>query len=794
MKVCESWLDSWTQTGLNQAEIIHKFTMAGLEVAECGMAAPFFDNVVVAEVLATKAHPQADKLTICSVDNGDAVVQIVCGATNVRQGLKVALAKPGAHLPGGLHISEAKLRGEASFGMLCSAVELGCAEGSDGIWELPITAPVGQDLREFLNLNEHIYGFELTPNRGDCFSALGLARELAAIAHRPIAAFKPKAVQAMHDGLIPLDLIAPDLCPRYCGLYIKDIKPHVQSPMWLRESLRRIGLRSLHPVVDVLNYTMYYLGQPMHVYDLHKIERQIQVRRARTGETLDLLNGKTVHLTEGTPVIADARAPIAIAGVMGSLPSSVDEDTVDIFIESAYFTPHALAGVARSYGLATDASIRYERGVDPALSTLALEFAAELILAIVGGTAGVVQIKEDVQHLPKIHELKFEPALFTRRTGVLMTAEDMQAMLARLNFVVDSANPQMWTIQVPSYRFDIEDDVDIVEELLRLYGYDNIPSIPIEAMLRPGKMDETEVVIHHCSQLLKDLGYMEAINYAFVDPKLQDMVYPGEQAIQLMNPISPELSAMRLGLWPGLIASLVHNVNRQQQHVKLFEAGTSFNGTAAKTEEIKQLAGVLYGNPNGLNWASPDKTYDFFDAKGELEHLLQAHGVTAYHFAPAAHQVLHPGQSADIYLRNTVIGRIGVLHPRWQQVLDIIHPVVLWSLNVSALPIGGVKTYQVLSKYPHTRRDISFVIAKTVSAQDIIKAVRTVIPYAILKDVQIFDVYAGKEIESGSVSMALACVFQDLDKTLVEADIIRYQDNILHTLQQQFNIQLRDGQ
>ena len=794
MKVCESWLDSWTKTGLSQDEIIHKFTMAGLELAECDMAAPLFNNVVVAEVLETKAHPQADKLTVCQVDNGDEVVQIVCGASNVRQGLKVALAKPGAHLPGGIKIGEAKLRGESSFGMLCSAVELGCAEQSDGIWELPKDAPVGEDFRDFFNLNEKIYGFELTPNRGDCFSALGLARELAAISNSPIESFAPKKVQAMHEDLIPIDLKASDVCPRYCGRYIKGIKPHIQSPVWLREGLRRIGLRSLHPVVDVLNYTMFYLGQPMHAFDLHKIERQIVVRRAKFGETLELLNGKIVSLTEGTPVIADSKAPIAIAGVMGSLASCVDEDTIDIFLESAFFAPLALAGVARSFGLASDASIRYERGVDPNLAPLALEFATALLISIVGGTPGVIQTQEDVKYLPKIHEVRFEPSLLTRRTGVSISTKDMQAMLLRLNFVLETSNENEWKIQVPSYRFDIRDDVDIVEELLRLYGYDNIPSMPIDAPLKPGKMDATETSIQDFSQILKDLGYTEAINYAFVDPKLQEMVYPGEKAIQLLNPISPELSEMRLGLWPGLIANLVHNVNRQQQHIKLFEAGVIFKGTAVDAKETKHLAGILYGNPNGLNWGSQDKAYDFFDAKGELEHLLMANGIHDYQFIPSKHDVLHPGQSADVYVGHEIIATVGVLHPRWQQVLDVMNPVVLWSLNLSVMPEKAHTKYQRLSKFPHTRRDISFVMAKTVLADDIIKAIRAIIPHAILKDVQVFDVYAGKEIEPGHVSIALACIFQNFEKTMVEADIIGYQDKILQTLKQKFDIQLRDGQ
>ncbi|HBB53326.1 MAG TPA: phenylalanine--tRNA ligase subunit beta [Legionellales bacterium] len=793
MKVCESWLHQWTQPNLTPEQMIELFTMAGLEVDDCQMAAPEFNHVVVAEVLETKKHPQADKLTVCQVNNGEAIVQIVCGAANVRQGLKVALAKPGANLPGGLNISEAKLRGEPSFGMLCSEVELGCAETSDGIWELPKDAPVGEDLRTYLSLNENIFSFELTPNRGDCFSALGLAKELAAISNAPFQKMDVKAVAPQHDETLNITVADSSFCPRYTGRMIKGIKPHVLSPIWLRESLRRIGLRPIHPVVDCLNYVMYFLGMPLHAFDLHKMNREILVRRAGEQESIELLNGKTVTLMPGTPLITDGKQAVAIAGVMGSLESSVDGDTLDIFIESAFFNSIAMAGVARRYGLSTDASMRYERGVDPNLPVQALELATQMIMDLVGGTPGPVQIVEDINALPKAVAIEFNPQLFSKRTGIRLELSEMKAMLSRLHFAVKEKG-ENWEVSVPSYRFDVTCDVDLVEEILRIYGYHNIPSIAIIGELKPGKIEPVEQKIVKWSQTLCDLGYCEAISYAFVDPKIQQMLYPKEQAIALMNPISPELAQMRLGMWPGLIGSLIHNVNRQQQSLQLFETGVVFKGQANAPFEEVFIAGLLYGEVQALNWCSIERIYDFYDAKGHVEQLLSLYHLGDLAFQAKAHDALHPGQSAEILIQGIPCGFIGALHPKIQQELDLAQQAILWEINLSQLPEVLRQKYQPVSKFPQTRRDISFVISKEIKVSQILDAIRKVVPCDILKDLQVFDVYQGPEIVSGHVSLALACIFQDTEKTLVEADISALQDAILEVLKKEFNIKLRDGQ
>jgi phenylalanyl-tRNA synthetase beta chain len=772
MKLCESWIKTWTKQNLSPQELIDIFTMAGLEVSDWQMAAPDFKNVVVAEVIETKPHPKADKLTICQVNNGDQVVQIVCGAANVRVGLKVALAKPGALLPGGLEISEATLRGEPSFGMLCSTVELGCAESSDGIWELPKDAPIGMDLRQYFEFNEHVFGFELTPNRGDCFSAIGLARELAALTKQDFLPLNISPVKPVHDETIPVSIADDVLCPRYCGRYIKGIRPHAITPSWLRERLRRIGLRPVHAVVDVLNYVMFYLGQPMHAFDLHKIERNITVRRAGIEESITLLNGKVVVLEPGTPLITDTKGPIAIAGVMGSADSAVDDDTVDIFLESAFFNPISIAGVARRYGLSTDASIRYERGVDPTLAVDALEFATDLLLSIVGGAPGPVQILENIKHLPPEVRINFHPDNFLKRTGVCLPIEQMQSILESLHFKV-SLLTNNWEIVVPSYRFDIQSEVDLIEEILRVYGYKNIPSIPLTGELRFGQIDGCEQKQRLASLVLKDLGYSEAIHYAFVDPKIQSLIHPGQKTIDLLNPISPELSQMRQSLWTGLITSLIYNTNRQQQSLQLFEAGVIFHKEEQSLRETFCLAGVLYGEKGALNWATPESTFDFFDAKGHIEHLLEQLGYESPEFVTFHHEALHPGQSATIRISGMECGQLGALHPRYQKQFDLLHSTFLWHLNLDGLPLPKPARYEALSKFPQTRRDLSFLVSKNTPVGDVIKAICKVIPRAILR--------------------AIACILQPQDKTFIESDIMAYQEQILKVLKKDFGIQLRGG-
>jgi len=793
MKVCDSWLKTWVKSELSPKEMIHQFTMAGLEVDDCSMAAPDFEGVVVAEVLETKKHPQADKLTVCQINNGEDVVQVVCGASNVRQGLKVALAKPGALLPNDLKIGEAKLRGETSLGMLCSSVELGCADISDGIWELPKDAPVGQDFRDYLALNEHIYSFELTPNRGDCFSAQGLARELAAITGNEYHPLSIKAVEPEHDEVIDVDIRHAEWSPLYCGRKIKNIRPHTPTPLWLKEKIRRLGLRSVHPVVDALNYVMYFLGQPMHAFDVHKISGKIEVREANVGETMVLLGGKKVELFAGTPLITSGGKPIAIAGVMGSEDSCVDEDSSEIFLESAFFNPVKISGVARQYGVSSDAAIRFERGVDPALAPCALEFASEMLISIVGGEPGPITMASNPQHIPAQKIITLSPALFTKRTGIAMDPNQMRHLLERLHFVVD-VQEQMWQVTVPTHRFDIVYDVDLVEEVLRLFGYENIPSIAIDGMLQPGVINKLEQAQRDWSTALVHLGYREVINYAFVDPKMHSLLHPDMKAIALLNPISPELSQMRLSLWPGLLQTLMYNHNRQQTALQAFECGVVFSGTAAESIEETHVAGILFGNRQALNWANKGRVQGFYDAKGHIEHMLLAQGYQDVRFEKATHAALHPEQAADIIVGGVVCGVMGALHPRLTLTLDVAHTPVLWQINLSHLPSVPKRKYQGLSKFPHTRRDISFLMNKAISADLILAAIYRAVPSGVLKDVTIFDVYQGAEIPNDMVSLAVACIFQDSNKTLNEQDILSYQGAILKMLSDKFEIKLRDGQ
>lgn len=792
MKVCESWLNDWTQIDLPMAQIVDSFTMAGLEVGSCEPAAPMFDNVVVAEVIETKRHPQADKLTICKVINGLETVQIVCGAKNVREGLKVALAKPGASLPGGLDIEAAALRGEMSYGMLCSASELGCAEESAGIWELPHDAPVGQDLREYLSLNENIISFELTPNRGDCFSAIGLARELAALTNKVFTEQGSVAAVVAHEDTLAVQVKESQLCPRYAGRIIKGIRPHAISPLWLREKLRRIGVRDIHPVVDCLNYTMFYLGMPLHAYDLYKINPKIEVAYAEKASEIELLNGKKVMLEIGAPIITDGLRPIAIAGVMGALDSAIDDDTTDIFIESAYFNPVQIAGQARRYGISTDSATRYERGVDSQLPIKALEFATQLILSLVGGEAGPIVHVENHAELPAKLIIKFNPELFVKRTGVNLSTAEMKDMLRKLHFIIKN-DQDIWSVEVPSFRFDISSDVDLVEELLRIYGYANIPATPPHSELKPGIMACSEQKYRAYSQHLSALGYNEVINYSFVAPKIQHMLFPQVPAICLLNPISPDLSQMRVSLWPGLLTTLMYNSNRQQQLLQIFECGVAFTGTSCNAQENRKIAGLLSGDSKDNNWCAPKHEFDFYDGKGHVTHLLRAHGVTNIKFQTCEHSALHPGQAAKVIIENTECGIIGILHPRIQQELNLQGPIILWEVDIDKISSEPRKKHQKISKFPCTRRDISFLVASDVPVEDILSTIKKVISCGILKEVQVFDVYKGVEVAAGYVSLALACTFQDNEKTLAEADILAFQEKILVVLKQEFNIKLRDG-
>lgn len=792
MKVSESWLREWVNPSLTGAQLAAQLTMAGLEVDGLYPVAGAFDHVVVAKVLDTKPHPHADKLTLCDVDAGAGRhVKVVCGAANVRKDLLVALALPGAHLPGDIIIKESNLRGELSQGMLCSVAELGLDETSEGIMELPKDAPVGLDLREYLSLNDQVLDIDLTPNRADCFSILGVAREVAALNGMPLNAPPVIDVAPTMNATLEIQLKAPEACPQYCGRILKGIRADATTPFDIKERLRRSGIRSIHPVVDVTNYVMLELGQPMHAFDLQHIDGQINVRYGSANETLLLLDGQELTLDEKVLVIADAHQPLAIAGVMGGQASSVQPNTTDIFLESAFFNPLVISGVARRYGLSSDSSQRFERGVDPTLQIQAIERATELLQSIVGGEAGPVMVVNQKNHLPAIKTIVFLPTKVKQLTGLVLPENDMLSILKRLGMDVH-VQKDHWDIRVPSHRFDLTLDVDLVEEIARLYGYDNIKAEPLIASIQAGKTNESEALLARISTFLSSKGYHEAINYSFVDPALQEELYPEAEVMQLLNPISSELSVMRVGLWPGLLAAMIYNSHRQQEEIKLFEVGVVFDVQGETTKERACVAGLLTGEQGGLNWCETIQPFDFYDVKGDLQSLFAFLNIPQIQFAPDTHPALHPGKTARIMRGEKDVGWLGVLHPRLADALEMKGEVLLFELSLPSLIDSKPVNYQLISKYPQIRRDLSLLVNDEISSFQIEQAVRAVVPTAWLKSFDVFDVYTGENIPMGKKSLAIALTLQDDHRTLVDAEINEIIDAILKKLDKDYSIILRE--
>ncbi len=793
MKVCEAWLREWVNPAVSAQQLETQLTMAGLEVDALTPVAGEFSHVVVAHVQETRPHPQADRLTLCRVETGNgAIIQVVCGAANVRAGLNVALALPGAQLPGGLKIKESTLRGELSQGMLCSVSELGMDERSDGIMELPQNAPLGLDLREYLSLNGFIFDIDLTPNRADCFSVLGVAREVAALNKLSLKPTPKPLIHPMIHESLTIHLHAPAACPQYCGRIIRGINPHAVTPLWIKERLRRAGIRALHPVVDVTNYVMIELGQPMHAFDLNAINSHIDVRFAKDDEALVLLDGQEINLNDHVLVIADAKRPLAIAGIMGGANSAVQAHTTDVFLESAFFNPVVIAGVARRYGLCSDSSQRFERGVDPAIQTVALERATELLLSIVGGETGPLTSMSIPEQLPRDVEVVFNPAKVKRLTGLELSVENMESMLQSLGMTV-LKNAEAWAVKVPSHRFDISLDVDLVEEIVRLYGYDNIVALPLENMrMQAGEVNSVTSLSAYVSTFLSTRGYRETINYSFVDPHFQNALYPDTQSMALLNPISSELSHMRVGMWPGLLAAMVYNLHRQQTAIKFFEVGVVFDVNGEALQERPCLAGLLTGERGHLNWSEATHQFDFFDMKGDLQALFAALSIDDVHFVAASHPALHPGQSARILIGEREVGWMGVLHPRLVDALDINADVMLFELSLSELVHDKPANFQRISKYPQIRRDLSLLVSHDVSAWQIEAVVRDVVKGNLLKAFDVFDVYTGESIPVGKKSLAIALTLQDDSRTLVDTEVANVTSAILKELDDKFTIVLRD--
>lgn len=792
MKISELWLREWVNPAGDVKHLAELLTMAGLEVDTVTPVAGEFNDVIVAQVKSTQPHPKADRLTLCEVDAGNGkVLKVVCGAANVRPGLKVALAQIGANLPGGFVIKEATLRGELSQGMLCSETELGLADEADGIMELAEDAPVGVNFRAYLSLDDHVLDIDLTPNRADCFSVLGVAREISALTKLPLKPISTSVIQPSIDETLVIRLQESEACPQYYGRVIRGINSQAQTPLWMSERLRRAGIRVIHPVVDVTNYVMLELGQPMHAFDLQKIKGEIVVRFARSDESLELLDGQKIQLNEKVLVIADSTRPLALAGVMGGDESAVTESTQAIFLESAFFNPITIAGVARSFGLCSDSSQRFERGVDPALQAIALERATELLLEIVGGEAGPISFSNEPNALPQKHTLLFNPTKVEQLTGMAIAEEEMAGMLQGLGMSVEQ-NGLSWKVGVPSHRFDISLEVDLVEEIIRLYGYHNIQGQQMKTSVQAGTINPSEALAMKLTQFFKVRGYHETISYSFVDPELQQLLYPDVKTMELLNPISSELSQMRVGMWPGLLASMIYNIHRQQVSIKFFENGVVFDLRSGTLQEYPSIAGLLTGERGAMNWSEQKAKFDFFDLKGDLEALFASLHLNNTRFVAASHPALHPGKSALILIDEQQAGWCGALHPRISDALDLQEEVIVFELSINSLLNQTSPQYQQISKFPQIRRDLSFLVDEKVLAAQIEAQVRAVVKPELLKSFDIFDVYQGETIPEGKKSIAIALTLQDDNRTLIDSEINAIINAIIKKLDNELSILLRD--
>lgn len=795
MKFSELWLREWVNPAIDSAALSEQITMAGLEVDGVEAVAGAFHGVVVGEVVECGQHPNADKLRVTKINvGGDRLLDIVCGAPNCRQGLKVAVATIGAVLPGDFKIKAAKLRGEPSEGMLCSFSELGISDDHSGIIELPLDAPVGADIREFLALDDHTIEISVTPNRADCLSIIGVARDVAVLNKMALIEPEITPVAATLEDTFPIRVEAQEACPRYLGRVIKGVNVKAATPLWMKEKLRRCGIRSIDPVVDITNFVLLELGQPMHAFDLDRIDGGIVVRMAEEGETLRLLDGTEAKLNADTLVIADNHKALAMGGIFGGEHSGVNEETVNVLFECAFFNPLSITGRARRHGLHTDSSHRYERGVDPQLQFKAIERATRLLLDICGGAAGPVIDVSNEATLPKRATITLRREKLDRLIGHVIADQDVTDILRRLGCEVTEGDG-FWQAVAPSWRFDMEIEEDLVEEVARVYGYNAIPDVPLHTDLVMTTHREARLSLKRVKAMLVDKGYQEAITYSFVDPKIQALLHPGIEPLVLPSPISTEMSAMRLSLWTGLLSAVVYNQNRQQNRVRLFESGLRFVPDIQANLGIRQdvmLAGVMSGSRYEEHWDLARQPVDFYDLKGDLESVLDLTGkLSDIQFRAKAHPALHPGQSAAIYLHDDRIGFIGVVHPELERKLDLNGRTVVFELEWDKVSDRVLPDASEISRFPANRRDIAVVVAENVPAADIIAECKKVGVNQIV-GVNLFDVYRGKGVNEGFKSLAISLILQDTGRTLEEEEIAATVAKCVAALKERFQATLRD--
>ena len=793
MKFSERWLKEWVPVSLSTRELCDQLTQAGLEVEGVADVGGDFSGVVVAEVIGVEPHPNADALSLCRVDAGDgAPLPVVCAAPNVRQGVKSAFARVGAELPDLGSIRAAKLRGVSSEGMLCSAAELGIGSDADGILELPASFACGEDLRAAMALDDVTVDLALTPNRGDVLSLRGLAREVGLLNDVAVAPPAVPRVAVASESRFPVAIDNPAGCPRYLGRVIADVDIDRPSPLWLRERLRRCGLRAIDPVVDVTNYVLLELGQPMHAFDLDRLSGGIVVRNGRPGERLTLLDGRDLAVDEDVLLITDEGGPVAVAGVMGGSRSGVSASTRDVFLECAFFSPMTVAATARRFGLHTDASHRYERGVDYALQGQAMERATGLLLDIVGGSAGPVVAVEYEDELPQPQVVTLRKARLDLLVGEEIPSAEVQRVFERLELAPrtsGSGDALRWTVSVPSHRFDIEREEDLVEEVLRVYGYNRVASRVPTTPVALGTPTERQLQIERLEDLLVDLGYCEAMTYSFVDPRIADVVDPKRTALRVVNPISNDHAAMRTNLLPGLVRSLRGNLARQVDRVRLFETGQCFRQDAGGLQQLNLCAGILFGGREAEGWAQAPAPVDFFDVKGDVERLL-ALGGREVDFARAEDAVLHPGQSATVAIAGDTVGRLGRLHPEVEAALDLPKGVYVFELQVDALVVSRPRRHGALSRQPSVRRDLALVVDEAVAATRIEGVARQALG-GLMAGFSLFDVYLGEGVAPGKKSVAIGLTLQHPSRTLNDAEVGRLVDAAVAELGSQLGARLR---
>ena len=792
MKFSEKWLRSLVNPNVSQKDLVARLSMAGLEVDSDEPVAGEFSGVIVGEIVSIAPHPDADKLRVCQVSNGAETLQVVCGAPNARQGIKIPFATIGAKLPGDFIIKKAKLRGLKSNGMLCSAKELAISEENAGLMELPVDAPVGKDIRVYLDLDDIAIDVDLTPNRGDCLSIRGLAKEVSALYDAPLSEQTIETIVAKNNEKITIDLLDAEGCPRYVRRVIQKVDITKPTPLWMIERLRRSGIRSIDAVVDVTNYVMIELGQPMHAFDLAQIDKGIVVRKAREDEALTLLNGQTLKLRNDTLVIADHSKPLAIAGVMGGEHSGINKSTTDLLLEAAFFNPVIIAGKARSYGLHTDASHRFERGVDWQLPRIAIERATQLLLDIVGGDAGPVEEAVVESKLPVIATLMLRSERIEKVLGIALSDKEVEKLLLPLGINMQEISAGSWQVTIPSYRYDIAIEEDLIEEVARLYGYNRLPVRYPQSRLAPhANKKETEINKKIIRDVLVARGYQETINYSFIDPKLFKLVNPEKEPLMLANPISADMSAMRVSLWPGLLKTLQYNLNRQQNSVRIFEIGLRFDGQLNELVQETMIAGLIMGPRFPVNWDNNKENVDFFDIKGDVEAILGLAGVIdQYQFLAKQYSALHPGQSAIILRDGLEVGAVGALHPELAKVLGIDAPIYLFELSLGKIQRGQLSRFKELSRFPEVSRDLAILIDRSVMVDKLMAAIKAAAG-DYLTDTQLFDIYQGKAIDEHQKSVAVSLTWQHLERTLTDDEINAFLQNIIVVLQEQFNATLR---